>query len=155
MPETSSSLLSLTRIGTWCSIRCLRYLISSKVVSGAREPLLLLPPCLAVTLAPAALFRNCRNAAVSGFCLGLTIIAVARCHPQIRTPHFDLEFVKFFLRQRHVFRVESQQILSAEFFNYVADRLVQCGTRRRRQYAAARPLCHGGERILAAHVAAD
>src|SRR5215471_15974679 len=109
MPETSSSLLSLTRIGTWCSMRCLRYLISSKVVSGAREPLLL-PPCLAITLSPGALFRRRRDPAFPGFCLGLPIIAVARSHPQIGTPHFNIEPVELFLGQRHVFRIKRQQI---------------------------------------------
>src|ERR1022692_1439875 len=56
VPETSSPSLSFTRMGTSASMRCLRYLTSSKVCSGARFPGF--PPGLVVVGSPDALFAR-------------------------------------------------------------------------------------------------
>src|SRR5689334_4040408 len=129
MPATSSSLLSLIRIGTCCSIRCLRYLVSSKVVSGAREPLF--PPCLAVTLSPAVLLRDYTHAAIdTGFALGITIIAIARLDLQIRTAHFDFETVETVFGGGHIFGIEAQQVLCAQFLNNVGECAVESTAHR-------------------------
>src|SRR5713226_2312455 len=130
MPLTSSPSAIFTRIGVAFSIRRLRYLISSNVCSGAREPLvgggvfgLLWLFLLPVGGYVDAVFRGRATTT-----LGLPIITVARRHPQIRALHFDLQFVKTLLGQRDVFRVEADQVLGAKLMDDVGEYSVELRT---------------------------
>src|SRR5713101_9674527 len=101
MPLTSSPSAIFTRIGVAFSIRRLRYLISSNVCSGAREPLV--GGGVFGLLSASLWSRLCSTSYLS-------IIAVARRDPQIRPLHFDLQLVKTLLGERDVLRVEADQV---------------------------------------------
>src|SRR5947207_2302832 len=128
MPLTSSPSAIFTRMGVAFSISRLRYLISSNVCSGARDPLvgggvrgLLTFFLLPVGRYVDAVFRVAANATT----LDLSIIAVARRDPQIRPLHFDLQLVKALLVERDVLRVEADQVLRAELMDDVGKYLVE------------------------------
>src|SRR5437870_205620 len=129
MPLTSSPSAIFTRIGVAFSIRRLRYLISSNVCSGAREPLvgggvcgLLLLFLLPVGRYGDTVFRGTANT------LDLPIITVARRDPQIRALYFDLQLVKALLGQRDIPGVEADQVLRAELMDDVEEYPVELGT---------------------------
>src|SRR5882762_3263401 len=157
VPLTSSPSAIFTRIGVAFSIRRLRYLISSNVCSGAREPLvgggvrgLLTFFLLPVGRYVDAVFRISANTT-----LNLSIITVTRRDPQIRPLHFDLQLVKALLGERDVLRVEADQVLRAELMDDVGEYFVELGAGGGKEDPAASALADELQRVLAAGVASD
>src|SRR5215813_7388527 len=139
MPRTSSPSYIFTRTGVEFSIRRLRYLASSNVCSGARDPLLdggvgslLVELFLSLLLRrwrrlplPVGRHRDTVLRRSKARALNLPIIAVARGYPQIGVLQLDLELVKRILGQRHILRIEAQEVLSAELPDDLAEDFVQ------------------------------
>src|SRR6266478_1438425 len=120
-------------------MRCLRYLPSSSVCSGARVPDF--PPVLDVTRAPGALLPgDYRDSATwaAGFAFRLTIIAIARRNSQLRIAHAHIQLVKTVLGERNILGIIRQQILRAQVLDQIGKSPVQFGTERRRKDAAPR-----------------
>src|SRR6516225_4571408 len=137
-PTTSSPPVILTRTTVPFSINCLRYFGSWKVCSGGRVDL---PDC-AVFLFPFNWRRN-RDAGIGpGFALRLTIIAVARGHPQFRTGDTHLQLVKPVFGERHVARIETEQVLRAQLADDIAESAVELGAERGQEGPATRAVCH-------------
>src|SRR5437764_12452503 len=130
MPTTSSPSSSLHRTGVECSINDLRYFASSNVCSGARADF----PGGGVIALLALLCRRRRGRLrrpVGGYAdaiirnaifgrsgtstLDLPIIAVARRNPQIGAVHANFELMETLFVERHILRIESQQVLRAKF----------------------------------------
>src|SRR5712692_6859658 len=120
-------------------MRCLRYLPSSSVCSGARVPDF--PPVLDDTRAPGALLPgDYRDSATwaAGIAFRLTIIAIARRHTQLRIAHAHLQPVETVLGERNFLGVIRQQILRAEVLDQIGKGFVQLGPEGRRKDAASR-----------------
>src|SRR5689334_21186723 len=152
VPETSSPSASLKRTGVAFSIRCFRYLTSSKVCSGAR--VLAFPPLFAVLFLLLRAPRDDGSPGAARRVLGITIIAVARGDPQIGTLHPHLDLVKAAFGERHVLRIVAQQVLRTKFRDYLGKGLVEAVAEAGDKHAAAGALRDGGESILAADIAA-
>src|SRR5439155_14994242 len=135
-------------------MRCLRYLPSSSVCSGARVPDF--PPVLADTRAPDALLRgDYRDPATwaTGIAFRLTIIAIERRDTQLRIGHAHLQPVETVLGERNILGIIRQQVLRAEVLDQIGKRFVELGPERRRKDAtsSARGQCR--ERVFAADIA--
>src|SRR5438128_2744349 len=133
-------------------MRYFKYLISSRVVSGARE--LLFPPGLATLTPSVVLWEYGRFAAVASSALRLSIIAVARRHPQTRTPHAHFQAMKPVLGRRHILGIEGKQVLRAQILEDVRESLIEGCAHGRLEHAPAGPRGHGGQSVLASDIPA-